>query len=1085
MKLLVCTVLVAAAPLLAQNCPSPPPVTQPSVTINCLPTREFGQSTLRTPITSNAPNLVEGRELFNPSGIAFDGSGHVYIADTGNNRVLGFKNASNVSQGNFADLVIGQADLFSTFALGPGTSLSTGLNSPTGLAVDASGNLYVADSGNNRILRYKTPFTQTPGNLPVDLVIGQKTSSSGNSPNQGLGAAVSTTTLNLSSVNLVTGLAIDKNGTLWVSDVGSNRVLGFPSSSLTANTSLPPASVVLGQNGFTTATLPANITQTSLSFLYDPSGLAVDGQGNLFVADEVGRVIEFLAPLSSGENGSKVLGVLPSSTTGVPSYPTSSSLGSINANGGISGSPQGVFILNGSQGVSVLVADTPQNRVVRYDTFSGNWTPGSNANSPVESGFIGQQSFGGGQANQGQNNPSNATLYLPIAGAINPSNQEMWVVDQGNNRVVAFANQGGSTYSSVASRVIGQTDFIYGTANLIVGSEFWISGYGGGVVVDSSSCTTTKPVTCSSPPHLYIADSENNRILGFKDARNVGVTSLGTLTQTADLVIGQPDLVHSTVNYPNGGAANCSAAQPSATGLCLPIGLAVDANGNLWVADSGNGRALRFPAPFSQPAGAPQTATVVLGQADFVTSNLNVNQFNMERPIGIAIYAAGEVAVSDAKANRILEFTRPAGGDFTSGQSAAFVIGQATFTQASTGSASNQLFNPAGIGVDSSDRLYVADYSNNRLLVFSSHTTTNPSATLIVPNLYQIEGVTVSFVTGQSWVAVLGSSLAEQLPEFDTLQSTQTPTQTISSYGPLAVALDPFDNLIVADSANRLDFYFGQLYIKNTASYAAGIGSTAGPTPGLLTWAGLYGSSFNFTPSYPANAPANLAPPWPASVSNVQVMVNGVIAPIFRVDTAEVLFQIPNATPSSGTADFVVTNPTTGQVLAAATFSMQSASPGIYTLNSAGTGQVAATTYDSKGNLLGTAPYVNGPSNPVPAGGIIGLYLTGAGYVAGLPADGTAPNGTFNTHAVPVVHINGEVAQVLGSAMSPQYPGLWQINVVVPADTPSSSLTGGNTSIIVSLDDNTSNIGGTNGTGGPGPDRSLLVNNGITTIYVK
>src|ERR1019366_9130705 len=98
MKLLVCTVLVAAAPMLAQNCPSPPPVTQPAVTINCFPTREFGQSTLSIPLTSAAPNLVEGRELYNPSGIAFDGSGHVYIVDTGNNRVLGFKNANNLTQ---------------------------------------------------------------------------------------------------------------------------------------------------------------------------------------------------------------------------------------------------------------------------------------------------------------------------------------------------------------------------------------------------------------------------------------------------------------------------------------------------------------------------------------------------------------------------------------------------------------------------------------------------------------------------------------------------------------------------------------------------------------------------------------------------------------------------------------------------------------------------------------------------------------------------------------------------------------------------------------------------------------------------
>ncbi len=251
MKQFLCFFLVTATASLALA----------QVTINPSPTREFGQATLFNPLESNAPNLVEGRELFSPSGIAFDASvtpPHVYIVDTANNRVLGWSNANNLSQGNFADLVIGQTDMFSTSIGGPGTNLSTGLYLPTGIAIDSSGNVYIADSGNNRILRFKAPYKQQAGNLIVDLVIGQKTSSSGNLQNQGL-QTPSANSLSLfialaaGQTPLPAGLAVDGQGNLWVADVGNNRVLGFPPANLAANTQLPAATVVLGQTSFISA----------------------------------------------------------------------------------------------------------------------------------------------------------------------------------------------------------------------------------------------------------------------------------------------------------------------------------------------------------------------------------------------------------------------------------------------------------------------------------------------------------------------------------------------------------------------------------------------------------------------------------------------------------------------------------------------------------------------------------------------------------------------------------------------------------------------------------------------------------------
>ena len=282
-----------------------------------------------------------------------------------------------------------------------------------------------------------------------------------------------------------------------------------------------------------------------------------------------------------------------------------------------------------------------------------------------------------------------------------------------------------------------------------------------------------------------------------------------------------------------------------------------------------------------------------------------------------------------------------------------------------------------------------------------------------------------------------------QLPEFQTLQLTYAATQALQplvlentvAFGALAVTLDPFDDVIVADSANRVTFYFGQMFYRNTASFAAGVQSAAAPAPTMLIELAREGSNFQLQTSYTGGA-ANLAPPWPTQLNNVQLTVNGIPAPIFRIDPAVIFAEIPNEAPTSGPADFVVSNPATGQILAAATFNMQAASPGIFTANSEGTGPAAANNYDTNGNALAGAAFINSPSNPVAAGAIIGLWLTGAGNVPGLPADGTAPGGAFYTPVNPVVYINAQVATVVGSAISPQYPGLWQVNVRVPANTP-------------------------------------------------
>ena len=102
-----------------------------------------------------------------PDGVAIDSSGglnRLYVADTSNNRVLGWANAAAFVNGSPADIVIGQPDARSVGCndgVAVGDSSGVGADSlcnPMGVAVDSSGHLYVADANDNRVLEYLTPF---------------------------------------------------------------------------------------------------------------------------------------------------------------------------------------------------------------------------------------------------------------------------------------------------------------------------------------------------------------------------------------------------------------------------------------------------------------------------------------------------------------------------------------------------------------------------------------------------------------------------------------------------------------------------------------------------------------------------------------------------------------------------------------------------------------------------------------------------------------------------------------------------------------------------------------------------------------
>ncbi len=958
--------------------------------LNPNPTGVIGQDSLN--VTSLAPNLVEGRELNGPLAVALDPSAnppHLFVADTSNNRVLGWANAASFSNGQKADIVVGQLDLVSTLAQGPGrgtNSRITGLTTPVGLAVDANGNLYVADCGNNRVLRFPKPFTQST--ILPDMVIGQNDFS--HSPVNGTSGVAGPTTLAFNAGGTYAAyLTFDAAGNLWVTDPGNNRVLRFNSSALSSGVSGPAADLVLGQSNFTSGSFDG-YTPLGLTTMHIPTGIVFDSAGNLFVSEsngQPGRVLVFAQPSQVGQAATRLLGE--------PTTPQPTSVNALQ----LSGNTGALTIVNNG----LAIADSAYNRILIFAPVS-QWTNNMTAQAAVA--VIGQKDFTSSAANQGLPESSATTLSGPAG--IATSATELFIADSNNNRVLAGGVTG--TFFAGASRVLGQDAMNFNTVNLIEGREFRFttsasgnSGADAGIAIDYNS----------TPPHLYVADPYNNRVLGYNDLRSVRPGS------KADIVIGQPDFSHSESNYPSNNPAT-----PNQSGLSAPIGVAVDASGSLYVADSGNGRVLRFPQPFANPQNLPK-ADIVLGQSSFTLKITDATPNTMNSPYGLAFASDNGLLVSDSVHNRVLFFAG-ASSSFTTGMAAAKVFGQPDFTTISTGNTPDKLNNPHHIATDASDRLYVADTANQRVSIFEHAPTAvpDPQAELTVPGVPAV-GIFVNRATGEIWTGN-SSGTVFHFPAYDALTLSNLQPDKLSlneASGVLAVAQDAGGALYVADGLNRVVIHYPALAGINAANYITSLALAPQTIVSLFT--------LSSQPNYFSSTSTGASTlPIPTTLADTQVTVNGQLSPIYFVGPNQINFLMPNEAPTTGSATVQVVRASTGQVLGSNTIAVATASPGLFTETATGSGQVAALNQDGS---------VNGPTHPAPWGTIVAFFGTGVGLVPGAPPDGVAATGLTPTATVPQVAIGAgfvPAANVTYSGLAPGLVGVWQVNVKIPNTVP-------------------------------------------------
>jgi len=219
-----------------------------------------------TTVTTGTSNI----KMNGPFGLTMDSSGILWVADSLNNRVLRFDSAASLISGSPANGVLGQA-LFTTLAP---LTLASGMNTPDGVSVDASGRLWVADRSNNRVLRFDTAAAKANG-ANADGVLGQADFITG------------TTGLSAVTMNAPYGVYADAAGNLWVGEYGNRRAIRFSGAATLANGAA--ATLVLGQPNFTTNTL-ATTAKGGGGVIH----IAAGPGGSLLVADyDNSRVLRY------------------------------------------------------------------------------------------------------------------------------------------------------------------------------------------------------------------------------------------------------------------------------------------------------------------------------------------------------------------------------------------------------------------------------------------------------------------------------------------------------------------------------------------------------------------------------------------------------------------------------------------------------------------------------------------------------------------------------------------------------------------------------------------------------------------------
>jgi hypothetical protein len=537
-----------------------------------------------TPGYSGDNGPATSARLNGPESVAVDASGTVYIADTGNNAIR------KVSNGVITTIAgTGKYDEFAR----SGPAIQADLARPHGVAVDPSGDWYVIASGAALLTVTKAAITGAFRRFPYDgpVIPGHEY------PRPYI---------------LPSAPALDASGNVYIADGYGHRIYKISDGVATAIAGN-------GTQGYSGDHGPATGAQ-----LRQPLGVAVDGSGNVYIADSLNRVIR---KLSNGTIAT-IAG---------------------RATGGLDGSGPA---LNAQLNFPLGVAADASGNVYIADQ-------NSQAIRKVSKGTIGVVAGTGEDGFSGDGGPAtSARLSFPSSVAVDAAGN-LYIADEDNYRVRKVAN-------GAISTIAGD-----GTA-----------GYSG----DNGPATSAQlrpsiSLAVDASGNVYIADPRSNVVRKVSSGAITTVAGNGTKGYSGD----------------NGPAANAR--------LDEPAGVAVDASGALYIADSGN-HAVR------KVADGVITTVAGNGTKGYSGDNGPATSAQLSGPGSVAVDSLGNLYIADCGNHRVRKVTKGAISTIAGTGTTAYSGDDGPATGA-------RLFGIRGIAVDMSGNVYFADPTNNvvRVLV--------------------------------------------------------------------------------------------------------------------------------------------------------------------------------------------------------------------------------------------------------------------------------------------------------------------------------------------------------------------------------